>query len=76
MYDIMRLQEIIGQFSGATDSSHHIAEVRGSSPLLPTTSHQNSEELSIRELLIMLLGPEARRRLELRSLSNGELFGK
>jgi site-specific recombinase XerD len=37
--------------------------------------HQfDDEELSVRELLITLLGPKARRKLKLRNLSNDQLF--
>ena len=35
---------------------HHIAEVRGSSPLLPTTSPCDADGVPIFDLLMLLLG--------------------
>ncbi len=52
----------------------HTQEVTGSSPVLPTISSVLSEELPLRELLEGLLGPEGRRRLELKHMTNDQLF--
>ena len=51
-----------------------IAEVTGSSPVLPTIASVLSGELLLKELLEAVLGPEGRRRLMLRHLDNNDLF--
>ena len=56
------------------DQWHVIAEVTRSSRVPPTTASVLDEELPLRELLETLLGPEGRRRLRLRHMTNEELF--
>jgi len=66
---------VIGQVASRLLSSLlHTQEVTGSSPVSPTLASVLSEELGLRELLEVLLGPEGRRRLELRHKTNRELF--
>jgi len=52
----------------------HTQEVTGSNPVSPILASVLNEELGLRELLEVLLGPEGRRRLELRHKTNEELF--
>jgi hypothetical protein len=49
-------------------------EVTGSSPVPPIFAPILSGEPGLKELLEVLLGPEGRRRLELRDKTNDELF--
>jgi len=49
-------------------------EITGSSPVPPIFAPILSGEPGLRELLEVLLGPEGRRRLELRDKTNDELF--
>ena len=51
----------------------HKTEVCGSSPQWPTTSRV-LEQLPIRDLLMMLLGEEGRRKLDNRTKTNQQLF--
>jgi len=53
---------------------HIIAEVSDSSSLPPTTSAVLPEDLPLRELLKTLLGPEGKRRLRMKYLTNQEFF--
>ncbi len=53
----------------------HKTEVPGSNPGWPTKVTV-PEELSLRELVIMVLGEEGRRRMENRTKSNDQLFSE
>ena len=55
----------------------HTQEVTGSSPVSPTIEEKTpvlTDDLSLRELLEMLLTPEVKRKLRLRNLNGDELF--
>ena len=52
----------------------HNRLVAGSIPAGPTTGDFPAEEVSVREMLLMLLGTDGRRKLRLRHKSNAELF--
>ena len=55
----------------------HTQEVTGSSPVLPTTTPVLlQKESSVLEILEIIFGPELRRRLMVRQMSNDELFLK
>jgi len=55
----------------------HTQEVTGSSPVPPTTSPVLlQQESSVLELLDIIYGPEIKRRLMVRRMSNDELFAK
>jgi hypothetical protein len=48
--------------------------VAGSIPAEPRTCDVSTEELSVRDMLQMLLGPDGKRKLRLRHKTNSELF--
>jgi len=52
----------------------HTQEVTGSNPVLPTMVAVLSEDLPLKELLLLILGEDGKRKVLLRTKSNEELF--
>jgi hypothetical protein len=56
--ELNRILNLLPDFGGLP---HHIAEGRGSSPLLPTTSSSDPDSVPLYDLLMTLLGQDGRR---------------
>ena len=67
---IYGLQYNLGRLAQRLERLLHTQEVTGSNPVPPTTSSVPSQGLSLRELLEVRLGPEGRKRLQLRHKAN------
>ena len=65
---------MVNRLSSDANQCPCIEEVIGSNPISPTIASVHEEDLGLRELLEMSLGPEMKRKFPLRNLPDDQLL--